>query len=83
MNKIDFKEYHNMSYGEQLQYLEEQIETTRGYKRDNVESIRKLEEYTEQCNKNIETLLEMKFNVLHQQRMEETLDSVKKNVFGE
>ena len=83
MNKIDFKEYHNMSYEEQLQYLEEQIETTRGYKRDNVESIRKLEEYTEQCNKNIETLLEMKFNVLHQQRMEETLDSVKKNVFGE
>lgn len=83
MDKVEFKEYHNMSYEDQLQFLEDQIETTRDYKRSNIESIRKLEEYTEQCNKNIETLLEMKFNVLHQQRMEEALGDIKNNVFGE
>ena len=40
MDKVEFKEYHNMSYEDQLQFLEDQIETTRDYKRSNIESIR-------------------------------------------
>jgi len=41
-----------------------------------------LEGMIENCNEQIELLLEMKFNVLHQQRMEEALDQIKDNVFG-
>ena len=83
MSKVEFEEYSNMSYEDQLKHVEDQIQRVRESKQKNAESIRQLEGFIENCNEQIEVLLEMKFNVLHQQRMEETLDSVKKNVFGD
>jgi phage shock protein A len=83
MSEVSFKEYSNMSYEDQLKHVEDQIQRVRESKQKNAESIRQLEGFIENCNEQIEVLLEMKFNVLHQQRMEETLDSVKKNVFGD
>ena len=83
MSEVSFKEYSNMSYEDQLKHVEDKIQRVRESKQKNAESIRQLEGFIENCNEQIEVLLEMKFNVLHQQRMEETLDSVKKNVFGD
>jgi phage shock protein A len=83
MSEVKFKEFHNMGYDDQLKHVEDQLKRVRESKENNAKSIRQLEGFIENCNQQIETLLEMKFNVLHQQRMEETLDSVKKNVFGD
>ena len=83
MNEVKFEEFDNMSYEDQLKHVEDQLKRVRESKENNAKSIRQLEGFIENCNEQIEVLLEMKFNVLHQQRMEETLDSVKKNVFGD
>ena len=83
MSEVDFKEYHNMSYEDQLKHVEDQIQRVRESKENNAKSIRQLEGFIENCNEQIEVLLELKFNVLHQQRMEEALDKIKNNVFGE
>lgn len=83
MNEVKFEEFTNMSYEDQLKHVEDQLKRVRESKENNAKSIKQLEGFIENCNQQIETLLEMKFNVLHQQRMEETLDSVKKNVFGD
>tara|TARA_R100001480_G_scaffold150448_2_gene151008 strand:+ start:214 stop:465 length:252 start_codon:yes stop_codon:yes gene_type:complete len=82
MSEVDFKEYHNMSYEDQIKHVEDQIQRVRESKENNVKSIRQLEGFIENCNEQIEVLLELKFNVLHQQRMEEALDKIKNNVFG-
>lgn len=83
MNEVKFEEFTNMSYEDQLKHVEDQLKRVRESKENNAKSIKQLEGFIENCNQQIETLLEMKFNVLHQQRMEKTLDSVKKNVFGD
>ena len=83
MTEVSFKEYHNMSYEEQLKHVEEKIQRVRESKEKNTKQIRQLEGFNENCNEQIEVLLEMKFNVLHQQRMEETLEKIKDNVFGD
>jgi len=83
MSEVKFEEYSNMSYEDQLQHVEGKLQRMRKAKAKSVEDIRKIEEYVEVINQQIETLLEMKFNVLHQQRMEEVLNKVKNNVFGE
>ena len=82
MSEVKFEEFHNMSYEDQLKHVEDQIQRAREAKKRNVDSIRQLEGFVENCNKQIEVLLEMKFNVLHQQRMDETLSQIKNNVFG-
>lgn len=78
MAEVSFKEYSNMSYEDQLKHVEGKIQRVRDAKSKITEDIRKLEEYGEECNKQIETLLEMKFNVIHQQRLSE----IQENVFG-
>jgi phage shock protein A len=78
MSEVSFKEYSNMSYEDQLKHVEDKIQRVRDAKSQITEDIRKLEEYGEECNKQIETLLEMKFNVIHQQRLSE----IQENVFG-
>ena len=83
MAEVKFEEFNNMSYEEQLQHVEDQIQRARDAKKKNAESIKQLEGFIENCNEQIEVLLEMKFNVLHQQRMEETLEKIKDNVFGD
>tara|TARA_Y100001972_G_C7554595_1_gene278678 strand:- start:86 stop:337 length:252 start_codon:yes stop_codon:yes gene_type:complete len=83
MSEVNFKEHHNMSYEDQLKHVEDQIQRVRESKENNAKSIKQLEGFIENCNEQIEVLLEMKFNVLHQQRMEEALDKIKNNVFGE
>lgn len=83
MSEVKFEEYSNMSYEDQLQHVEDKLQRMRKAKAKSVEDIRKIEEYVEVINQQIETLLEMKFNTLHQQRMEEVLNKVKNNVFGE
>lgn len=80
--EVKFEEFHNLSYEEQLQHVEDKIQRVREAKHNNAKSIRQLEGFIENCNEQIEVLLEMKFNVLHQQRMEEALDQIKDNVFG-
>ena len=67
-----------MSYEDQLKHVEDKIQRVRDAKSKITEDIRKLEEYGEECNKQIETLLEMKFNVIHLQRLSE----IQENVFG-
>lgn len=81
MSEVKFEEFHNMSYEDQLKHVEDQIQRAREAKKRNVDSIRQLEGFVENCNEQIEVLLEMKFNVLHQQRMEETLDKIKNDIF--
>lgn len=81
--KVKFEEFKSMNSEEQLQHLEKEIKRVRESKRKNTESIRQLEIFNENCNEQIELLLEMKFNVLHQQRMDEAFDAIKENVFGE
>jgi phage shock protein A len=81
--EVKFEEFHNMSYDDQLKHVEDQLKRVRESKENNAKSIRQLEGFIENCNEQIEVLLEMKFNVLHQQRMEEALDNIKNNVFGE
>ena len=82
MEEVKFEEFHNMSYDAQLQHVEDKIQRVRESKENNAKSIRQLEGFIENCNQQIEVLLEMKFNVLHQQRMEEALEKIKDNVFG-
>ena len=82
MAEVKFEEYSNMSCEEQLQHVEDKIQRVRDVKKNHAESIRQLEGFIENCNQQIEVLLEMKFNVLHQQRMEEALEKIKDNVFG-
>ena len=83
MSEVKFKEFHNMSYDDQLKHVEGQLKRVRESKEKNAKSIRQLEGFIENCNEQIETLLEMKFNVLHQQRMEEALGKIRDNVFGD
>lgn len=78
MAEVNYKEYSNMSYEDQINHIEDRIQRARDAKSHVTENIRKLEEYGEECNKQIETLLEMKFNVIHQQRLSE----IQENVFG-
>jgi phage shock protein A len=78
MNEVKFEEFTNMGYEEQIKHVEDKIQRVRDAKTQITEDIRKLEEYGEECNKQIETLLEMKFNVIHQQRLSE----IQENVFG-
>ena len=78
MAEVNYKEYSNMSYEDQIKHIEDRIQRARDAKSHVTENIRKLEEYGEECNKQIETLLEMKFNVIHQQRLSE----IQENVFG-
>ena len=83
MNEVKFEEYHNMSYEDQLKHVEDKLKRVREAKHNNAKSIEQLEGMIENCNEQIETLLEMKFNVLHQQRMEEALGKIRDNVFGD
>ena len=83
MNEVKFEEFHNMSYEDQLKHVEDQLKRVRESKENNAKSIRQLEGFIENCNEQIEVLLEMKFNVLHQQRMDEVLDKIKDNLFGD
>ena len=82
MAEVKFEEFHNMGYEEQLNHVEDQLKRVRESKKNNTKSIRQLEGFIENCNEQIEVLLEMKFNILHQQRMEEALGKIKENVFG-
>ena len=83
MSEVKFEEFHNMSYEDQLKHVEDQIQRVREAKKKNAKSIEQLEGFIENCNEQIEVLLEMKFNVLHQQRMDEALGKIKDNLFGE
>ena len=83
MSEVKFEEFTNMSYEEQIKHVEEKIQRVRETKQSTAKSIRQLEGRIENYNEQIETLLEMKFNVIHQQRMEEALAKIKDNVFGD
>ena len=78
MAEVKFEEFANMGYEEQLKHVEEKIQRVRETKQSNAKSIRQLEGRIENCNEQIEMLLEMKFNVIHQQRLSE----IQENVFG-
>ena len=78
MAEVKFEEFHNWSHEDQLQHVKEQLKRVREIKKKHAESIKQLEGFIENCNESIEALLELKFNVLHKQRLSE----IQENVFG-
>ena len=78
MAEVKFEEFNDWSHEDQLQHVKEQLKRVRETKKKHAESIKQLEGFIENCNESIEALLELKFNVLHKQRLSE----IQENVFG-
>ena len=66
-----------MNAFDQVNYIQARIQKMREAKKHVTENIRKLEEYGEECNKQIEILLEMKFNAIRKAELEELEKNIK------
>ena len=79
MSKFNIEEVKAMSFAEQVVELDKQIQRVKEARKQNAANIRQLEEMTENCNEQLETLIELKWNCKCQQRMNEwmgDMDSV-------
>ena len=76
MNKFNIEEVKVMSPKEQVVELEKQIQRVKNTREQNAANIRQLEEMNENCNQQLETLIELKWNCKFQQRMGEVMDDV-------
>lgn len=76
MNKFNIEEVRAMSLEEQIVELEKQIQRVKEARERNATNIRQLEEMTENCNEQLETLIELKWSCKFQQRMNEVMDEV-------
>lgn len=76
MNKFNIEEVKAMSPKEQVVELEKQIQRVKNTREQNAANIRQLEEMNENCNQQLETLIELKWNCKFQQRMGEVMDDV-------
>lgn len=65
-----------MSLEEQIVELEKQIQRVKDAREQNATNIRHLEEVNENCNQQLETLIELKWSCKFQQRMNEMMDKV-------
>ena len=73
MNKFNIEEVKEMSLEEQIVELEKQIQRVKEARERNAASIRQLEGMTENCNEQLETLIELKWSCKFQQRMNEVM----------
>ncbi|MEK9699357.1 MAG: hypothetical protein VW270_26500 [Candidatus Poseidoniales archaeon] len=71
MNKFNIEEVKAMSLEEQIVELDKQIQRVKEARERNAASIRQLEGMTENCNEQLETLIELKWSCKFQQRMKE------------
>ena len=71
MSKFNIEEVKAMSPKEQIVELEKQIQRVKDAREQNAANIRYLEEVNENCNEQLETLIELKWNCKFQQRLEE------------
>ena len=76
MNKFNIEEVKVMSPKEQVVELEKQIQRVKNTREQNAANIRQLEEMNENCNQQLEALIELKWNCKFQQRMGEVMDDV-------
>lgn len=73
MNKFNIEEVKAMSLEEQIVELDKQIQRVKEARERNAASIRQLEGMTENCNEQLETLIELKWSCKFQQRMNEVM----------
>ena len=73
MNKFNIEEVKEMSLEEQIVELEKQIQRVKDIREKHAANIRQLEEMTENCNEQLETLIELKWSCKFQQRMNEMM----------
>ena len=73
MNKFNIEEVKEMSLEEQIVELEKQIQRVKGIREKHAANIRQLEGMTENCNEQLETLIELKWSCKFQQRMNEVM----------
>jgi len=76
MSKFNIEEVKAMSLEEQIAELEKQIQRVKGIREKHAANIRQLEGMTENCNEQLETLIELKWSCKFQQRMNEMMDKV-------
>ena len=76
MSKFNIEEVKEMSLEEQIVELEKQIQRVKGIREQHAVNIRQLEGMTENCNQQLETLIELKWSCKFQQRMNEMMDKV-------
>ena len=71
MNKFNIEEVKAMSPEEQVVEIEKQIQRVKEARERNATNIKQLEGMTENCNQQLETLIELKWNCKFQQRLHE------------
>lgn len=71
MSKFNIEEVKEMSLEEQIVELEKQIQRVKDTREQNAANIRRLEEVNENCNQQLETLLELKWSCKFHQRLDE------------
>ena len=76
MSKFNIEEVKGMSLEEQIVELEKQIQRVKGIREKHAANIRQMEEMTENCNEQLETLIELKWSCKFQQRMKEVMDEM-------
>lgn len=76
MNKFNIEEVKAMSLEEQIVELEKQIQRVKDIREKHAANIRQLEEMSENCNQQLETLIELKWSCKFQQRMNEVMGKV-------
>ena len=76
MNKFNIEEVKAMSLEDQIVELEKQIQRVKGIREKHAANIRQLEGMTENCNQQLETLIELKWSCKFQLRMNEMMDKV-------
>jgi len=76
MSKFNIKEVKTMGLAEQIVELDKQIQRVKDTREQNAANIRHLEEVNENCNQQLETLIELKWNCKFQQRLEEWMGDV-------
>ena len=76
MNKFNIEEVKEMNLAEQIVELEKQIQRVKDIREKHAANIRQLEGMTENCNQQLETLIELKWSCRFQQRVNEVMDEV-------
>ena len=76
MSKFNIEEVKAMSLEEQIVELEKQIQRVKEARERNAANIRQLERMTENCNEQLETLIELKWSCKYQLKMNEVMDEV-------
>ena len=76
MNKFNIEEVKEMSLEEQIVELEKQIQRVKDIREKHAANIRQLEGMSENCNQQLETLIELKWSCRFQQRVNEVMDEV-------